>query len=384
MLTRKLTNDDSQQFAEVFATAYISDASTVKMNPKNEFFGTFTDDNLLISQMECGYLDCFYGNSKLKCATIGGVASRPESRRMGGVRLTFDAVFENAINNGCHISALHPFSIAYYRKFGYEVVFRYITARCTFKAFQKLERFTDVTIATEKGEAELTDVYQTIAKKNNLMPSRSTNESFCLNPYTTCRYTYFVNDGNSKGYILITPNRSERIITVDEICFTDKNAALKLLGFLRTYDGNYDTVIFEKLPITTPVLSLLDDENRLITRNVYYGCAARILDIESVLKANNYPDDEGVFTIKSTDEQIKANNGFFTVRYKNGGCTVTVNETTDYDIALDAPAAARLLLGKEGLTLDEISYIDNIEIKTDCKDFLRAFRKTTTQFYEAF
>ena len=303
---------------------------------------------------------------------------------MGGVRLTFDAVFENAINKGAQISALHPFSLAYYRKFGYEVIFRYITANCSFKAFQNLERFTNVTIATENEAAELIDIYQTIAKNNNLMPSRHTNENFHLNPYNNCKYTYFIKDDDSKGYILISPDRASRIITVNEICFTDKKTALKLLGFLRTYDGNYDTVIFEKLPLTTPVLSLLDDENRLITRNIYYGCAARILDMEAVLKANDYPEEEGIFTIKSIDEQIEANNGIFTVRYKNGKCTVTVNEATDYDIAFDAPAAARLLLGKEGLTLDEISYIDNVEIKTDCKDFLNAFKKSTTQFYEGF
>ncbi len=385
MITRLLTKEDLPQFSQVSATAYIHDGADTEFDETRDIFGTFLDDGkTLISQVECGFKNCFYGGKALLCAAVSGVASKPEYRRLGGVRLAFDGVFENAKKKGCSVSILYPFSIAYYRKFGYETIFKYIRATCSFKAFEKIERFSEVTVATEEYKDIMTDIYTKIAKKSNMMFERKDGSGFCLTPYSSCRYTYFVNDGNSAGYVFFTPDRAARTVTVDEILFTDKTALIKLLGFLRTYDGNYDTVIFDKLPLDTPVLGMINNENLLVKREILYGGAGRILDIEAVLKANKYPSSYGKFSVKITDKQIEENNGIFTVEYENGECNIQKSSHGDYDLALDSSAAARLLLGREGLTLEEIGYIDNVEIKSDCEAFIRAFPKATTRFYEGF
>ncbi len=385
MITKLLTKNDLPQFSEVSSTAFIHDAAETEFDETKDIFGTFINDGkTLISQIECGYKTLFYGEKPLLCAAVGGVASKPEYRRAGGVRATFNKVFENAITKGCAVSILYPFSIEYYRKFGYETIFKYINAQCSFKAFEKIERFTDVTVATEDKKDELTEIYRKIAQKSNKMFERNDGEGFCLTPYNSCKYTYFINQGEDLGYIFFTPNRSERTIKVDEILFSDKETLLKLLGFLRTYDGNYDTVVFEKLPLNTPVLNMLSDENRLIKRNLFHGGSGRILDIKAVLEANKYPLSYGKFAVKIIDKEIESNGGIYFVEYENGKCKVTKKDFGEYDISLDAPAAARILLAGEGLTLNEIGYIDNVEIKTDCEDFLKAFPKRTTCFYEDF
>lgn len=385
MITKLLTKNDLPQFSEVSSTSFIHDAAETEFDETKDIFGTFIDNGkTLISQIECGYKSSFYGEKPLLCAAVGGVASKPEYRRLGGVRATFNKVFEAALNKGCAVSILYPFSIEYYRKFGYETIFKYINARCSFKAFEKIERFTDVTIATKDKKDEITEVYRKNAQKSNMMFERSDGEGFCLTPYNSCKYTYFINDDEGSGYIFFSANRTERTIKVDEILFSDKKALLKLLGFLRSYDGNYDTVIFEKLPVNTPVLNMLSDENRLISRNLLYGGSARILDIKAVLEANKYPLSYGKFAVKITDKEIESNNGVYFTEYENGKCKVTKKDSGEYDISLDAPAAARIFLAGEGLTLNDISYIDNVEIKTDCEDFLRAFPKRTTCFYEDF
>lgn len=384
MVSRLLTKNDLAQFSQVSSTAYIHDASETEFDETKDIFGTFTDDNILISQIECGYKTCIYGDKELKCAAVGGVASRPEYRRLGGVRATFNAVFENALKKNCAISILYPFSISYYRKFGYETILKYINATCSFKAFEKLDRFTDVTLATEEHRKVLSAIYAAVASQCNMMFKRENAESFCLTPYNSMKYTYFINKCESKGYVIISPNRAQRVIKIEEIGFTDKAALISLLGFLRTYDGNYDTVIFEKLPLNTPIFNFIDNENKLIERKIIYGGAARILDFEAVLKANRYPDEKGSFSVKLTDKEFEKNNGIFTVEYENGVAKVNKNITNDYEISLDTLTAAKILLGCEGFTAENLSFLPNIEIRCDCNDFLKAFPKRTTIFYDDF
>lgn len=386
MITRKLEKDkDFKQFAEVSASAYIYNIEETSFEENVDNFGTFINDgSTLISQLECGFKQNFYCGKKIGCAAIGGVASKPEYRRMGGVRATFNTVFEHAVKNGADVSILYAFSIEYYRKFGYETILRCIHAQCPFKAFDSIERFSDVTLATEDHKNILKEIYTDIAKKNNMMFARDNYESFCFTPYKSCRYTYFINRETAKGYVTFTLDRVARTVNVCELLFNNKTALLNLLGFIKIYDGNYDTVNFDKLPFNSPVFEVLRDENRIVKRDFVYDGQARILDIENILKATVYPDEKGEFTVKITDSQIEKNNGIFTVTYENGESTVKKNISSDYDLALDIPAATRIILGREGLTADEIAYIANTEIKTDCKDFLKAFPKKTTIFYDVF
>lgn len=384
MYSRLLTIKDYEQFSQVSSTAYIHDAAETTFEEDKEIFGTFTDDNILISQIECGFVSCHYGSSSLKCAAVGGVASRPEYRRSGGVRKTFNAVFENALKKDCAISILYPFSIAYYNKFGYESILKCFNAKCSFKAFERLERFSGVTLATEAHSEELSGIYERIGEKTNLMFKRENGKGFCLTPYNSMKYTYFLKDGESEGYVLLSPDRAARTIYIKEILFSDKNALTKLLGFLRTYDGNYDTVIFEKLPLNTPFFNFIDDENRLVSRTLFYNGAARILDFEAVLKANTYPNEKGRFSIRLTDNEIERNNGIFTVDYEKGQCRISKNETEEYDISLDMLSASRIILGREGLNKTDLEFMKNVEIKNDITDFLKAFPKRATMFYDDF
>ncbi len=385
MIIRKLTLDDYEQFSEVSSSAYIHNAEETNFDESIDIFGTFINDGkTLISQLECSLKKNFYCGEKIGCAAVGGVASKPEYRRMGGVRAMFDTVFEYAVNNGALVSMLYPFSAEYYRKFGYETIFRCIHAECSFKSFENIERFNEVTLAREEHKDVIKNIYSEIAQKYNMLFVRDNYENFCFTPYKSCVFTYFVNRDDAKGYVSFTLNRSARTVNVSEILFNNKTALLNLLGFIRIYDGNYDTVHFDKLPVLSPVFEAIKDENKLVRRVYTYEGAARILDVEGILKATGYPEEKGCFSIKITDPQIEKNNAVFTVSYEKGECEVRKNVSAEYDIAMDIPAASRIILGREGLTLDEISYISNVEIKTDCVGFLRAFPKKTTVFYDGF
>ena len=385
MITRKLTKDDYKQFSEVSASAYIYNVEETEFEEDVDNFGTFINNgNTLISQLECGEKENFYDNTTLKCAAIGGVASKPEYRRMGGVRKLFNDVFRYAYDNGTAVSILYPFSIGYYRLFGYETVLRCISAECAFKTFEKIERYNDVTLATEEHKETLIEIYKALAPKYNMMFTRPNGEVFCFTPYKNCCYTYFLNDDAHSGYVTFTLDRSSRKVTVNELLFADKCALLRLLGFIKVFDGNYDFVVFNKLPVSSPVFEVIADENRLVKRLYLYEGQARILNMNTVLESTAYPKEKGSFSIKITDEQIIENNGIFTVNYENGNSVVERDVSADFDLSMDIAAASRLILGREGLTIDEISYLNNVTVVTDCADFLRAFPKKATVFYDGF
>lgn len=385
MITRKLTKDDYKQFSEVSASAYIYNLEETEFEEHVDNFGAFINDGqTLISQLECGSRENYYDNTTLKCAAIGGVASKPEYRRMGGVRKLFNDVFRSSYDNGTAVSILYPFSIAYYRLFGYETILRCLSAECSFKTFEKIERYNDVTLATEENKKTLIEIYKNLAPKYNMMFARPGGETFCFTPYKSCCYTYYLNDTSHSGYVTFTLDRATRKVNVKELLFADKCALLRLLGFIKVFDGNYDFVVFNKLPVTSPVFEVIADENRLVKRTYTYEGQARIINMKKVLEATTYPKEKGSFSIKITDEQIPDNNGIFTVSYENGKCVVEKDSSDAFDIAMDIPSASRLILGREGLTIDEIKYLNNVTVVTDCADFLRAFPKKTTVFYDGF
>ena len=85
--------------------------------------------------------------------------------------------------------------------------------------------------------------------------------------------------------------------------------------------------------------------------------------------------------MKSIDE-FEQNNAVFEVEYQNGKATVIRKTDGDYDIALTAPAAARLMLAGEGHTAQTAIYIDGVEIKGDADAFFKAFPHRPTRFVE--
>ena len=388
VIVRKLTQADARKADEVSCAAFICSLDDEPVLEEGvTFYGAFLDDGeTLFSQIEVYNKECFYGSGILKCAGVGGVATKPEYRRRGGVRACFQKMFDDSTESGYDISILYPFSTAYYRLFGYENAFKSAWASYDFSVLSHIERSTSVELMTEETLGEMTDLYNRIARKQNLMFKRTDGQYFHTEPYKEKAWTYFAlsPDGEKTGYVSITPNRAESTIWVSEIGFLNKAALVTLLGFLRTFDGNFKKLTFDKLPMNSPIFDVLADENKLAERKFYCSGSARILNLENVLKLNIYPKEKGSFILKSVDECIARNNGTFRVEYENGKAAVTKADGEKPDITLNAPALARVLLAREGLDAEALSYIDGAEISGDITDFLKAFPHLTTAFYDGF
>ena len=337
----------------------------------------------LIAGVELFDFRCNYCGNILNTLVLSGVCSTPEYRRMGGIRAIFDEVGKTAVENDIVAGFLSPFSIEYYEKFGFANLNRTFGVRVPFQNLRHIPRNNDVELFTGEQLAELCELHNKCALKENLMTLREDIKHFCDKPLEETDYTYIHRDTNGKadGYVRFRVKRPDEVVA-EELFVLTPDALYALVGFLRNYDGITKTLLVRKQYQGSPFACLADRIDG-ISYEYHGGTAGRIYNIKKLLENNTYPEKYGKFSILSLDE-FEQNKGIFDVEYQDGKATVTHREDGDYDISLTAPAAARLLLAGEGHTSETAVYIDGVKLKTNADDFFRAFPHRATRFTDSF
>lgn len=384
LTVRMLTKNDIAEHEKLAALAFIGEAeSDAEALPCPTMPGVF-DGGRLIADMEVYDRKCFFGGQKLSCAAVGGVASRPEDRNKGAVRRLFAELFGGKLFADRHfdICLLYPFSTGFYKKLGFGSVGELITLTVPFSELFHIPKNSAVKLAGKEDEAALIALYNEAAKQYALCFERETAEEFLTEPYTTKQYTYIARDenGNDTAYAAFFPDREKRQLSVRELMFTGRKPLEEIIGFLRSFEGNFDRIVFESLPFDSPVTFLANDLKKT-TRTVHDAAMARILDLESVLKKAVPREGSGRFTVRLEDGTEK-NHGTFSVAFSDGKAEVRRTED-EPEIILSAPAAARLLL--YGITDPaELSYMDGVTIRSSNKDFMKYVRRRTVFFCDGF
>ena len=104
MICRELLDSESCAASIVSATGFIHtiDFDDIAKRGKLQNFtvGAFSDDGELMSKAEaCDFKTNFYGEY-VPTLAVGGVVTRPEFRRSGGVRACFEYLFAHAAEHG--------------------------------------------------------------------------------------------------------------------------------------------------------------------------------------------------------------------------------------------------------------------------------------------
>ncbi|MBR2868411.1 MAG: GNAT family N-acetyltransferase [Clostridia bacterium] len=379
MEVRYIKPEEAADFQKVSAASFIwkfnaEEDSTVKVPVLAAF-----DEEKLIAGVEILDYKVNYCGKFIGAVEIDGVCSQPECRRMGGVRAIFDRIGEIAEENDWILGFLHPFSIEYYGKFGYANLNRMFEVKVPFEKLGHIPRNTDVILYTGEQFEELSSLHEKCALRENLMTLRDEKKHFCNKPLENADYTYFRRnaDGNADGYVRFKVNRPNDVV-VEEFFVLSPEALIGLVGFLRNYDGIAKNLVVSKQYQGSDFACLADGIDGV--RYEFSGStAARIYNLKGLLESNEYPCESGRFSLLSLDE-IERNKGIFDVEYANGKAIVTQRNDGDYDIALTASAAARLMLAGEGHTADTAAYIKGVEIKGNADGFFKAFPKRATRF----
>lgn len=331
------------------------------------------------------YLDSFYGKDWLKVMIAGGIGTPVHLRRGGNVRKMFEEMHAEGVKEGAAVSLLHPFSFAYYRKFGYEKVADHLIVRCPVRYIDFVPRVCNFVPYDEEKLPDLIKVYNTFAKGRNLL-FRRFNDKYYKDPNKLIYICY--KGGEPVSYLVISGKKDfyvnhsiNRVLTVHETCYTSPEALREIFSFLRMFEGEYDDIEFANIAMCPEVELMLKNYTHT-SYTLVPDIMAKVLNTEKMLLANDYPVAEGGFTVKIEDV-MESVAGTYKVSYGGGDCTVKRVDGSA-DLTLSAPAFARLIYGYDGINADAARYMDGVQIDGNASGFFAAFPKKPCGVFEHF
>lgn len=362
-----------------------------------ETFHNLTEDNIEMSHLTFITRPSRYCGKDLCTVTIGGVGTEPQYRRSGAVREMLEKVLHMAPERGWAVSLLHPFSFAYYRKFGYERVADHKVLEFPLAKLDFLPRYPDlVPVNTRERACDCVKVYNEFAKTRNIMFPRYGVGGFPKSPEEFAgKRTYLWYDGAGAPAAFITleydryyhVNRMvSQALHVREFGYTSPESLKKLFGFLRMFDGEDNTVKIHNCAMA-PEVDLLLRHYMHTTYTLEPDLMARVLDVPAVLSANAYPDAPGHFTV-AVDDTLPFTRGVWQVEYSRGEAAVTRLADDPFaapcDLLAPMPAFTQLMYGYDEYTPDVAAYMEGVRVYNPGSDFFRAFHKKPNGLFEHF
>lgn len=250
---------------------------------------------------------------------VAGVASWPEYRRQGLIRRLLLHALGAMRDDGMAVSFLHPFSIPFYRKFGWEVVADAVRlelppAKCGGFAMRGAMR----RLVRPLEELELLDRLRgSYAARFNTMNERDaawweervlTGERYC--------FVYEDASGEPQGYIVFTLR--DRLMHVAEWVYLNAEAREGMLHFIANHDSMADKVQV-KVSANDRLPFLLDDPR--ITQSRTPHVMGRIVDARRFVGEYAFrPGLEPVrIRLRVTDEAAPWNDGAFLLAIDEDG-----------------------------------------------------------------
>ena len=354
------------------------DASILRVEAKGE--GGTTLSSGVFQLMET----CF-GKGSIKTLLAGGIGTPVHYRRGGNVRRMFDVMHRMAAEEGAAVSLLHPFSFAYYRKFGYEKVSDHMIVRCPTRCIDFVPRVCNFVPYDESCLRDLITVYSRFSQGRNLLLPRVDARHYT----SSGKHTYVCyQNGEPVAYIVysasnqfIVNHMGNGLLTVHELAYTSPEALREIFSFLRMFEGEFDEIEFSNVAMCPEVELLL----RHYTHTSYTlvpDVMARALNTEKLLLANDYPTREGVFTVK-VEDHMSTVAGTYKVEFGGGDCRVS-QVGGSADLTLSETAFIRLVYGYDGASVDTAKYMEGVRIDGEAEDFFRAFTKKPCGVFEHF
>ena len=294
---------------------------------------------------------------------IAGVATLPEERSKGYPGELLRYALQEMHENGQPFSYLHPISIPFYRRFGYECCYEEASLTIPISAFRHFRRHGEVELCLpgqDRGAIEA--LYNRFIADKNLALVRDERRWSRLlgkDPYLTRQYTYVWRDaaGEPRGYLVFEAvTGGEPEMNVWELIWLDYEALEGIFGFIHRLATVYKTVRW-RTPHTLNLHPFFP-EPRDIRSAVSPAGMNRIVDVARALALASYPGESGRLTLQVRDAFLEWNDGTFVVSWGPGGATVS-REQRPPDLTCSIEVLAQLLTGYT--TIDD--YLGRPDVK---------------------
>ncbi len=318
-------------------------------------WGAYIDDQLA-AQVQLLPLHVYIQGKRFAMGGVANVASWPEHRRGGMVAELLRIALERMRRDGQTISYLAPFSIAFYRRFGWEtVVERKKLTIPSHVLAQARAQATTGTIARVTAEpAIIAELYERYAAQYNGMISRS--ETWWQRRIFDRRkgeLAVYLDDADiHQGYLHYRVKNRELLIH-EYVALTDE-ARRSIWRYIALHESSIAHVSMYA-PMNETVAYELGDASIEARTTPYF--MARIVDVEAFLNAYPFRPAQqrisayGALTpvvlwLEVIDEHARWNAGLFRLTVDSDGhARVEREEGADAQIRMDILTLSALLMG---------------------------------------
>ncbi|MEG0255723.1 GNAT family N-acetyltransferase [Vagococcus sp.] len=358
---------------------------------RNECVNNYIDevDGQVISQMVSLPFQVTINHRVMKMAGIGDVATYPEARGTGSIRLLFETIFNDLHENKTEVSYLAPFSQPFYRKFGYENVFDYEETRIPAEIMRQIKpeksgRIERVLWQDKLAQETIKKLYkETLETHNGSLVREDFWWDFTLN-FNEGRKLAIAYDENNQacGYLIYGLIGTAEFM-IYEMSFTTLFGLKKLMTFVSSHSGSFSE--FVSTNITDSRIIALFPDTKAITRKTHSHMMARIVNFKEFIEAFSFKESllEKIVFLRVEDTNCSWNNGVFKLTINQGRATCEKIETNDLvDFSGTIQRWTQVFLGKQ--TLEQAIWMEQIHSTSEKTDFLTSFKLNTPHLYDYF
>ncbi|MCE7791657.1 GNAT family N-acetyltransferase [Salipaludibacillus sp. CUR1] len=267
----------------------------------------------IISKASIIPLEVYINGKAFNMGGVSGVVTWPEHRRGGLVSRLMNHCLKEMKQNGQTISFLYPFSIPFYRKYGWELFADSALLTLTREQLPNCQPCRGYVRRIDKDPALVGAVYETWASQYSGALRRSEKwwkQSVFKRKKGTVA-AYYNESGHITGYLIY--EMKERKMTIHELIWLDADTRRGLWNFISNHDSMADSISIKtaahgRLPF------LLEDPK--IKREVSSYFMARIVDVKEFLTSFPFENGEAgpPVILHVEDKTCKWNEGTYIIK----------------------------------------------------------------------
>lgn len=348
---RRLTYEELDQSLDLSSFAFqypltpeAREIRKAEQKPENTW-GYFDEQGRLCAKTTVHPLRMWLGGQSLEIGGVASVATWPEYRRQGLVSQLLCHVLNELKESKVTVALLHPFSIHFYRKFGWELCVelkRYEVRMEQLGRFNMEGSMHRLEQPSEHVEL-LMQLYTTYSRRYQVALDRDEAwwRSKVLNGDKICS-VYKDLDGNNQGYILY--QMLDRHLQVQEMVYLTREARDGMLAFLGNHDSMADKVSMNA-PVDDRLPFVLSDPR--IKQEIWPYFMGRIVDVVQFAASYTfkYVGEKFELCLRIQDNKAPWNEGLFLWSIQADGSGVVQQTDGDADLSCDISTLSGMLLG---------------------------------------
>lgn len=304
-----------------------------------------TQPGHIVAAYKIHHLTSSRGDAWLTNDGVGLVGVRPEYRQTGvGGRLLRWGL-EEMRERGIHLSALYPFSEAYYRRLGWESTGTRVRILCPNKRMPRFKVNLPVRELTPDDWPLLEDAYNRFAAGYSGMSRRSEIRwDRVLRPQEPHAPVIYGLGDPVESYVVLNANMAGwRDQAINEFVWTSAESYRSALGFLANMGINQRSLGWQE-PSDGPFR--FHHLDKTVEQTLIAPPQFRVIDVPGTISSLK-TTASGEFRFSVGDEQLPANNGPWHVSFSPGG--VEVAPCDEADIHFSVQMLAQAVMGEPSL-----------------------------------